>query len=423
MSEQADTTRLSLYRRYRGLSLGMKILIYMTVGIIAGIIFGERTVVVKPFGDLFIRLLLMAVIPLVFFNLLAGLTSLSDLSSLGRLSTRIITYYFTTTILALTLGLTIMNVLKPGEGMTLKESVPDNIGVVPSATNIILDLVPKNVFEAFSLGNVAQIVVFAVFLGVSTLLLSQEHRQPLQRAFNNLAELMRKLVGLILYAAPIGIGALAADKVGEYGTKIFGPIALFIGGVWTAQLIMVVFYLTLLYTLTRQSPIEFLKKSAPLYATTVATCSSLASLVVSMDIAEKRMKIPKSIYTFTLPLGAQINKDGTSIMLAGVLLFTAQASGVEFGLYEQIYIILIGLILSEGSGGIPGGGFIISLIFVKAFNLPLEIAAMVGGIYRLIDMGGTTINCMGDMVGTVIVAHYEKRREVKHEGRRMKDEG
>ena len=301
MSEQADTSNLSLYRRYRRLSLGMKILIYMAVGIIAGIIFEERAVIVKPVGDLFIRLLLMAAIPLVFFNLLAGLTSLSDLSSLGRLSARIITYYFTTTILALTLGLTIMNVLKPGEGMILKETVPDNIGVVPSATDILLDLVPKNVFEAFSSGNVAQIVVFAVFLGVTTLLLPQEHRQPLQRAFNNLAALLRKLVGLILYVAPIGIGALAAATVGEYGEKIFGPIALFIGGVWTAQLIMVLFYLTLLYTLTRQSPIDFLKKSAPLYATTVATCSSLASLVVSMDIAEKRMKIPKSIYTFNYP--------------------------------------------------------------------------------------------------------------------------
>ena len=411
MNEQADTTSPSLYRRYRGLSLGTKILIYMVVGIIAGIVFGERTVIVKPLGNLFIRLLIMAAIPLVFFNLLAGLTSLSDLSSLGRLSARIITYYFTTTILALTLGLTIMNLLKPGRGMTLKESVSDNIGEVPSATDILLDLVPQNVFHAFSSGNVAQIVVFAVFLGVTTLLLPQEHRRPLQKAFSNLAELLRKLVGLILYVAPIGIGALAAVTVGQYGSKIFGPLALFIGGVWTAQLIMVIFYLTLLYTLTRQSPIDFLKKSAPLYATTVATCSSLASLVVSMDIAEKKMKIPKSIYTFTLPLGAQINKDGTSIMLAGVLLFTAQATGVEFDIYAQINILLVGLILSEGSGGIPGGGFVIALIFVKAFNLPLEIAVIVGGIYRLIDMGGTTINCMGDMVGTVIVAHYEKRRE------------
>jgi Na+/H+-dicarboxylate symporter len=121
------------------------------------------------------------------------------------------------------------------------------------------------------------------------------------------------------------------------------------------------------------------------------------------------MELPRSVYSFTLPLGAQLNKDGTSIMLAGVLLFTAQAAGVEFSLASQVTIVLIGLILSEGSGGIPGGGLVIALIFVSAFNLPLEIAAIVGGIYRLIDMGSTTINCMGDMVGTSIVAESEEK--------------
>ena len=113
------------------------------------------------------------------------------------------------------------------------------------------------------------------------------------------------------------------------------------------------------------------------------------------------------MYTFTLPLGAQLNKDGTAIMLAGVLLFTAQAAGVEFTLASQLSMLLIGLVLTTGSGGIPGGGLVIALIFVEAFHLPLEIAAIVGGIYRLIDMGSTTINCMGDMVGTMIVAHSE----------------
>ncbi len=131
---------------------------------------------------------------------------------------------------------------------------------------------------------------------------------------------------------------------------------------------------------------------------------------MSLDVAEERVKLPRSVYAFTLPLGAQLNKDGTAIILAGVLLFTAQAAGVEFSLASQVTIVLIGMILSNGSGGIPGGGLVIALIFVQAFNLPLEIAAIVGGIYRLIDMGSTTINCMGDMVGTIIVARSEERR-------------
>jgi Na+/H+-dicarboxylate symporter len=399
----------SLYQRYRRLSLGVKILIFLVVGIIAGIIFGEKAQLVQPLGDLFIRLLLMAAIPLVFFNLLAGLTSLTDVRVLGRLGGKIILYYLSTTVAALTLGLAMMHLLKPGAGMTLTEPVDETFGEVPGVVDLLLDLVPENIFAAFSSGKVSQIVVFAILLGVTTLLLPSEKRAMLQRGFEVLAELLRKLVDVILRFGPIGIGALAASTVGQYGSKIFGPLALFIAGVWSAQAVMVLFYMIILYTFTRQSPLGFLKKTGPLYATTAATCSSLASLVVSMELAEKRLRLPKSIYTFTLPLGAQINKDGTAIMLAGVLLFTAQAAGVSFNLAAQVAIILVGLILSEGSGGIPGGGLVIALIFVQAFNLPLEIAAIVGGIYRLIDMGSTTVNCMGDMVGTSVVAHLEGR--------------
>jgi len=405
-----ENTSLSLYQRYRKLSLGVKILIYLAVGIILGIVFGEKASVVQPLGDLFIRLLLMAAIPLVFFNLLAGLTGLEDIRALGRVGSRIAIYYVFTTVMALTLGLSMMHLLKPGVGMQLTGEVEDTFGQVPGVTEVLLDLIPENIFKAFSAGQMSQIVVFAVFLGITTLLMPKEKKQSLAKVFDVLAELFRKLVDIILHFSPIGIGALAASTVGQYGSAIFGPLALFIGGVWGAQAVMVIIYLLLLFLFTRQSPLSFFKQTAPLYATTAATCSSLASLVVSLEVAEERVKLPRSIYSFTLPLGAQMNKDGTSIMLAGVLLFTAQAAGVEFSLASQATIILIGLLLSNGSGGIPGGGLVIALIFVKAFHLPLEIAVIVGGIYRLIDMGGTTINCMGDMVGTIIVAHLEERK-------------
>ncbi|TDI82878.1 MAG: dicarboxylate/amino acid:cation symporter [Caldithrix sp.] len=408
-----ENTSLSLYQRYRKLSLGVKILIYLAAGILLGIVFGEKATVVQPLGDLFIRLLLMAAIPLVFFNLLAGLTSLENIRALGRVGSRIAIYYVFTTVMALTLGLSMMHLLKPGVGMQLTGEVEDTFGQVPGVTEVLLDLIPENIFKAFSAGQMSQIVVFAVFLGITTLLMPKEKKQSLGKVFDVLAELFRKLVDIILHFSPIGIGALAASTVGQYGSAIFGPLALFIGGVWGAQAVMVIIYLLLLFLFTRQSPLSFFKQTAPLYATTAATCSSLASLVVSLEVAEDRVKLPRSIYSFTLPLGAQMNKDGTSIMLAGVLLFTAQAAGVEFSLASQATIILIGLLLSNGSGGIPGGGLVIALIFVKAFHLPLEIAVIVGGIYRLIDMGGTTINCMGDMVGTIIVAHLEEKQLVR----------
>lgn len=155
-----------------------------------------------------------------------------------------------------------------------------------------------------------------------------------------------------MHFAPLGLGALAAGSVGQYGSVIFGPMALFIGGICGAQAIMVIIYMVLLFLFTRQSPLAFIKQTAPLYATTAATCSSLASLAVSLDVAENRMKLPRSVYSFTLPIGAQMNKDGTSIMLAGVLLFTAQAAGVEFSLASQVTIVLVGLLLFLRHGSI-----------------------------------------------------------------------
>lgn len=184
-------------------------------------------------------------------------------------------------------------------------------------------------------------------------------------------------------------------------------MSLFVGGVWLAQLLVAIFYLVVLRLVTGTRPLDFLQRTSSLYATTIATCSSLASLAVTMDVAEKRLGLPRRIYAITLPLGSQFNKDGTSVTLAAILLFTAQAAGVHFDLGTIISILFVGLILSEGIGGVPGGGLVIAMIFVKAFNLPVEVAAIVGGVYRFFDMSNTTINCMGDLVWTKVVARFE----------------
>lgn len=396
--------------RYKKLSLGLKILVWMAAGGIAGAIFGQAATVVAPIGEVFIRLLLMAAIPLVFFNLIAGITSLADVRILGRYGLRTILYYTMTTTVALTIGLVMANTLRPGDGMQLSESVDDSFGEMPEVVDIIVDLFPSNVFAAFSSGNIAQVVVFAIFLGITTLMMPKDQKERLRDGFNVIASLLRELVTVVLYFAPVGVGALAAATVGEYGNAILGPLAKFIATIWLGHVVMVVFYLTILYAAAHRRPLPWLKSTASLYATTAATCSSLASLAVSMNIAQKRLHLPESVYSFTLPLGAQLNKDGTSIMLAVVLLFTAQAAGVEFTLAQQVIIVLVGLILSEGSGGIPGGGLVISLIFVEAFDLPLEVGGLVAGIYRLIDMGNTTVNCMGDLVWTTVLSDIEERK-------------
>ena len=398
------------WARYKALSLGVRILIWMGIGIALGIALGERAAVAEPIGDLFIRLLLMSAIPLVFFNLIAGITSLSDFGTLGRLGFRTLLYYLATTTVALCIGLLIAHLMKPGQGMQLTEPVSGPVGEVPTISDFLLGLFPANIFDAFSQGNIVQVVVFALFIGVATLFLPETQREKLQDAFALIASLLRSLVGLILRFAPIGVGALAAATVGTYGGAIFGPLAKFIAAIWSAQMVVVLVYMGLLALLTKRPPLAWLQRTAPLYATTAATCSSLASLVVAMEVARARLKLPENIYSFTLPLGAQLNKDGTAIMLTAVLLFTAQATGTEFSVVEIATIVFVGLILSEGSGGIPEGGLVAALIFVESFNLPLEIAGIVAGIYRLIDMGSTTVNCMGDMTWTTILSDVEEKR-------------
>jgi Na+/H+-dicarboxylate symporter len=381
----------------------------MVLGSVLGAFLGARVVVLEPVGDLFIRLLVLAAIPLVFFNLLAGLTALSDVRTFGRIAGKIMSYYVVTDLIGLSLGLGAMALLRPGVGMRLTEPVQQAVGSVPSVADVLVDMVPGNAFAAFVDGNVVQIVVVAVLLGISTLMLGGTTRDRIVAAYGDLAALFRRLVDVILLAAPIGIGALMAVTVGRYGAALLGPMTRFLLGVYSAQLVIIVAYMALLTLLTDRRPGAFLHETGPLWATTVATTSSLASLSVALEVAEK-IRLPRELYSFTLPLGAQLNKDGTSVMLGAVLLFTAQAAGVEFSAASFLTILLVGLLLSEGSGGIPGGGLVIALVFVQAFNLPIEIAAIVGGIYRLVDMGNTTVNVMGDMVGTALVAHSESRR-------------
>src|SRR5699024_5238237 len=328
-----------MFTWYRKTSIATKMLIFIIIGILSGIIFREKAMIVQPVGDLFIRLLIMVAVPLVFFNLLAGLTSMSDVRSLGRIGIKTLVYYLSTTAIAVTLGIIMTHIFKPGVGMTLTEEAPEVVDTVPSVVDTILDLVPENVFESFSHGNVAQIVVFAAILGIATLFLPKEQKEPLENAYNLIASLLRKLVGAIMVVAPYGIGALAASIVGEYGSLIMGPMTKFIGTVFSAQLLMMLIYMILLATIGRMSPLYFLKQTGPLYATTAGTASSLASLTHTLDVAENRLKLPKAIYSFTLPLGAQINKDGTSIMLGAILLFTAQAAGVELDLATQFSVV------------------------------------------------------------------------------------
>ena len=407
--EQANTSNLAGFvARYRSWSLSTKILVWMLLGVLLGMLLGENARALQPFGDLFMRLLLMAAIPLVFFNLIAGVSGLSDTGNLGSLGIRTLLFYLATTSVALIVGVSVALVLKPGVGMQLTSEVNESVAGIPALSQIVLDLVPENMFRAFSSGNVVQVVVVAIFLGIPILLMPSPQKEKLQDGFALLSSLLKKLVEMILVFSPLGIAALVAASVGEFGGALFGPLARFVATVWAAQLVMIGAYLLLLRLLIKRATGPWLRATGPLYATTAATCSSLASLVVAMEVAGTRLRLPENVYSFTLPLGTQLNKDGTAITLAVILLFTAQALGIEFGVADWIAIVFFGLILSQGSGGVPQGGLVLAFIFLQSFNMPLEVAGILAGVYRLVDMGNTTVNCMGDMVWTTVVSERFK---------------
>jgi Na+/H+-dicarboxylate symporter len=395
---------------YRGRSIGTKIFLGMAVGIVVGFWMGPSATLVKPLGDWFIDLLIMAAVPLLFLSLVSGLMNIQEARTIPKTLGRLFVYYLFTSLCGLSLGLAVTHYLKPGVGFQLVGNVTKEIGTVPSIADIIGKMIPKNIAAAFAQGEVTQIVVFGLFLGLCSLFIAEPYRTKVRVFFETGFALFQRIVAVIIETAPIGLGALTAVTVGQYGAKIAGPLARFLGSIYIAEFLMFLIMMLLLYLIGRVSPITFLKQTYPVYLTAAGTTSSLATLSHTLQVAEERLKLPRSIYGVTLPLGVQFAKDGTAVFLAAVLLFTAQAQGVDVSPGVAIAVVLTGLLLATGSGGIPGGGLVVALVFVKAFGLPVTITAIVGGIYHLIDITNATLNVMNDLVGTVIVTRLSEKQ-------------
>jgi Na+/H+-dicarboxylate symporter len=397
---------MSLVSRYKKISLLTKLLFAMILGIAAGAAFGPSAAAIQPLGSIFLNLLRMAALPLVVVNLIAGIASLDDPKMFGRIGVKILVYYTLTTALAILYGLAAGYLFKPGVGFVLEGKYEGAIEKIPSLGNTLLGLLPVNVFAALSNGRFDQIVVFGAFLGVAVLFLGREDRVALSRGFNLLARLFNKLVGIVMGYAPIGVFALIAGTTGKYGSSLFGVVAKYLGATYAAAAFQLVVYLAVLLFFAKLSPARFLKKASPLIITTVSTCSSLASVPIGLACSDD-LGVSRSVSSFTIPLGSQINKDGNGIMLALAFLFAAQAVNVPLSLGVLANMLFIALILTTGAGGVPGGGIVSIAIVLDAFGLPLEVIGLISGIFALMDMGLTTMNCLGDLVGTVVVAHSE----------------
>jgi len=405
---------MSLWQKYNKIPLLTKLLVAMILGVVLGIVFGPSIAVIKPFGTVFLNLLKMAALPLVVVNLIAGIASLDDPKSFGRVGGKIMVYYFGTTAIAIVIGLIVGFVFKPGVGFQLEGAYDGAIQTIPSIGQTLVNLIPSNIFASLTNGSFDQIVVFSAFVGVAILFMPAEQKAPLAKGVNTLAALFNKLVGIIMGYAPIGVCALLACTVGTYGAQLFGFLAKYLGASYTAVLVHICVYMIALVVFTKANPFTFLKKASPLMVTTLSTSSSLACVPVNLQCADE-LGVSRKVSGFTIPLGSQINKDGNGIMLAITFLFAAQCAGADTSIATLLRVILISLILTTGAGGVPGGGIVSIAIVVDAFGLPLEVVALVSGIFTLIDVVYTTMNCLGDLVGTYIVDHSEKKIAAKKE--------
>lgn len=402
------------------LGLSVKVLIALALGIVAGIIvynlpggaFRDTFLINGLFqlvGQIFLRSIMMLVVPLVFVSLVTGSASMGDVKKLGRVGVKTITFYLGTTAIAIIIAIILGVVFKPGIGLDMSaiEAVEVTVGVKTPLVQILYEMIPRNPIQAMAEGNMLQIIVFALLSGVGLSLLGEKGKY-LINLFENLNELIMKLVSIVMLFAPIGVFGLIAKTFSTVGYAGLLPLAKYILLVYLGLAIHAFFvYGSLFKIFTGLSVKTFYKKYLPAMSVAFSTASSGATLPVSLDIAENRLGISKDIAAFTIPLGATINMDGTAIMQGVATLFVAQVYGIELTLGMMLTVVLTATLASIGTAGVPGAGAIMLTLVLQSIGLPLEGIGLIMGVDRLVDMARTAINVTGDAVCTSIIAKQE----------------
>lgn len=393
----------------RRMPLTYQIFIGMVVGLILGTIVGGpiATQWLKPFGDIFIRLIRMLVVPLVFFSLAAGAASLGDITKLGRIGGKILGLYIGTTVIASTLGLIVGNMLQPGAGLAKAALKAPEVAKPPTVGDMLINIFPLNPVDAMARADMLQIIVFALFFGVAISMVG-ERASGLKSIIEQGNEAMLKLVGIVMAYAPIGVAALMAWVAGAIGFSILVPLAVYLVGVIVAVFLHGgILYSLIVAGVGGVSPVRFYKNAVDFMLVAFTTCSSAAALPLNMQAAEKKMGVPRSLYGFTLPLGATVNMDGTAIYMGVATVLIAQFYGISLTFSQQLTVILTATLASIGAAGVPGAGLVMMSMVLTAVGLPLEGIAIIAGVDRIADMFRTTLNVTGDAACTVGVARTE----------------
>ncbi|MCU4676179.1 dicarboxylate/amino acid:cation symporter [Catenovulum sp. 2E275] len=418
------------------LNLTMRILIGMILGILVGRFFSlfvsEQTdtlinlglfeLSIKAFfidglfhigGQIFVISLKMLVVPLVFVSLVCGTCSLNDSAKIGRLGLKSVALYLCTTAIAIALALSIANLISPGEGAALSTDASFEAQAAPSFADVIIGMFPSNPIQAMATGNMLQIIVFSIIFGIS-MAMAGEAGQKLAITFNQLNEVILKMVGILMNLAPYGVFCLLAKlfaflelsevlKLGKYFFTLLAVLA--IHAFLTYPIIFKLF--------TRLSPITFLTKMKDTALFAFSTSSSNATMPVTLNTVTKKMGADNSIASFTVPLGATINMDGTAIMQGVATVFIAQVYAIDLSMSDYLAVLLTATLASIGTAGVPGVGLIMLAMVFQQVGLPVEGIALILGVDRLLDMTRTAVNVTGDAMVTCVVAKSEKALDKK----------
>ena len=390
-----------------------KVLLGMALGMVFGYFFPDLGVNLKDIGTLFINMIRMVVIPLIFFAILYGITSVDDVETFTRLGKRALMIYSLSTVIAVTLGLILANTFKPGIGLQIdftghSDSVISNVHHTANKglKHVLLNMVPSNPIAAMAEGNTVQVVLFALFTGFALILIGERGR-AVKDLVGSAANLVFKMVELVIRFTPYGVFALMSWIVAEYGLEVVVGLTKFVAVSVSAFAIQYCVSGMMILLLGRLNPLYFYRKMVEVYALAFATSSTKATLVTAMSTLNKRLGVSKQSSSFILPLGASMNMDATAIYLGVCAVFLAQIVGVELTLSQYFVIIVTATIGAIGAAGVPSGGIIMLGLVLSSVGLPLEGISLIIGVDRFLDMIRTVINVNGDCAVTVIVDKME----------------
>lgn len=391
----------------------MKLWHKVTLGLILGVVFGvylpQYSETVKPIGTVFLRLIQMIILPLIFFSLVSGITSMNDPSSLGRVGMKSVIAFLGTTFFAVIFGLMVAFVLKPGVGVVIDFGVPQERNFKQGGfdlTEFLINIVPNNIVGSFAEGKTLQVVFFAIFTGIILNSMGSS-ADSLKTFINSIAKMVLKMISKVVELSPYGAFALTAWVVGTQGLAIMLSLSKLVVAITIAMALQYLIFGLFIMIFCRMSPIPFYKKSFEYQSIALSTGSSKASLATTMQVCRQKLGVSESSTSFVLPLGASINMDGMAINLALTTVFFAQIMGIDLTTSDYMVIILTATLGSMGGAGIPGGSLVMLPMILAAVNMPIEGVAIIAGIDRVLDLLRTAINITGDATITLIIDNSE----------------